>query len=304
MTAHYPTLSILIPVYNNAGSLRVLHARLVTALRSIGVSYEIIYANDGSTDGSYAVLAALHAGDKHVKVIDLAGNFGQSAAILAAIGVASGDIVVTIDADLQNHPEDIGALVAAIRTGADLACGVRLHRHGLSFMRKTASNVANRLVGGALGINLQDWGCGLNAATAELLDEILAERPLPALPKVEAALRARRIAQVAIGHSERIDGHSAYNLRRLSRFSANFLHEFSARRSFLRLVGMATGRISTVIVGPTDTSSGTPGVGCFVTAAISWALLAVASTLVRLGTFVVGRSASAHDPCQIHEIRE
>ena len=304
MVAHQPTLSVLIPVYNNAGSLRVLHARLVTALRSIGAAYEIIYTNDGSTDRSYAVLAALRAGDKRVKIIDLAGNFGQSAAILATIGMASGDIVVTIDADLQNHPEDIGALVAAIRTGADLACGVRLHRQGLSFMRKTASNVANRLVGGALGINLQDWGCGLNAATAELLDKILAERPLPALPKVEAALRARRIAQVAIGHSERIDGHSAYNLRRLRRFSADFLRGFPARRSFFRLVGMAAGRVSTVIVGPTDARPGTPGTGYFVATALSWALLAVAATLVRLGTFVVGRSASAHDPCQIREIHE
>jgi hypothetical protein len=296
-------VSVAVPVYNNADSLRMLHARLVSTLRSMESAYEIIYVNDGSTDASYDVLTSLRSGWGRVKILDLTRNFGQSAAILAAISEAVGDIIVTIDADLQNHPEDVPALVGEVRKGADLACGIRRDRRDSLLARRGPSWLANRLVGAALGIDLKDWGCGLNAVTSVLAREILAQDPLPAMPKVEAALMASCIAQVPIQHSEREHGQSGYNNWRLCRFSVGFLQRFSIRRSFSRLFGAATGRGSPTFAGFTDGWGSRARRGFSPMAALSWAVLAGAAAIVQVGA-IFCRSAVTNDSCRIREILE
>src|SRR6185503_10252792 len=229
------SITVVVPVYDNAASLSELQRRLSSALAD--TDFEIIYVNDASSDDSLELLWRLHAAEDRVTVIDLAENAGQSAAVLAALAHACGDIVVTIDADLENHPEDIPALVAAVVNGADLACGVRRRRSGPLLTRRGPSALANRLVGLDLGVDLDDWGCGLNAATATVVRQLLAANPLPLLPKVEAVLLASRISQVAVDYSERPHGPSTYTLRELGAFAARFLRSFAIRRTLRRLLG-------------------------------------------------------------------
>ena len=230
-----PSLTVVVPVYNNAGSLAALHARLTAVLVDLASPFEIVYVNDASSDDSLELLTRLHAGDDRATVIDLAENAGQSAAVLAALSLARGRIVVTIDADLENRPEDIPALVAALRNGADLACGARRRRSAPLLTRRAPSVAANWLVGRALGVDLEDWGCGLNAATDEIVRRMLAQDPLPLLPKIEAVLLASCIAQVPVEHSERAHGPSTYTVRRLSGFAATFLRGFGIARSWRRV---------------------------------------------------------------------
>ncbi len=299
-----PTLSITVPVYNNAASLPQLHERLVSTLRAAGLEHEIIYANDGSTDNSYEVLAGLRDGEGRVKILDLVKNYGQSAAILAAISKTTGDIIVTIDADLQNHPEDIPALVAAIRNGADFACGIRLNRQDSLLTRRGPSWLVNRLVGHALGVNLRDWGCGLNAITSVLAMDISAQNPPPALPKAEAALMASCIAQIQVGHSEREHGRSEYTAWRLLCFSAGFLRSFSIKRSFCRLFTRLTTGINLHAHGSMKEASGTSsGAGEKAAAVLAWTLLAGAAAIVQLGALLY-RSTAAGDHFRIREILE
>jgi Glycosyl transferase family 2 len=297
-----PSLTVAVPVYNNAGSLPALHSRLLSALGDMGSAFEIIYVNDASTDESFEVLSYLHATDDRVTVVDLAENAGQSAAILAALGFARGEIVVTIDADLENHPEDIPALVAAIRNGADLACGVRQRRTTPALTRGGPSMLANRLVGRALGIDLDDWGCGLNAVTAEVVAQLLAANPLPLLPKIEAALQSSRIAQVPVGYSERAHGQSGYTVRRLAAFAATFLREFSISRSLRRLVGGTA--LDTGTLGGAGHSAERSVAADFVrtiTALAAWAVLTGAALIARAWRWLAPPSGA--EPFRIREVR-
>ncbi|QYZ67528.1 MAG: glycosyltransferase family 2 protein [Gammaproteobacteria bacterium (ex Lamellibrachia satsuma)] len=299
-----PTLSITVPVYNNAASLPQLHERLVSTLRATGLEHEIIYANDGSTDNSYEVLTGLRGVEGRVKVLDLVKNYGQSAAILAAISKTNGDIIVTIDADLQNHPEDIPALVAGIRNGADFACGIRLNRRDSLLTRRGPSWLVNQLVGHALGVNLRDWGCGLNAVTSVLAMEIFAQNPPPGLPKAEVALMASRIAQIEVGHSEREHGRSEYTAWRLLCFSAGFLRSFSIRRSFSRLFTRLTTGNNLHAPGSMEEAPGTfSGAGEKAAAVLAWTVLAGAAAIVQLGALFY-RSTAADNHYRIREILE
>lgn len=276
------SITVAVPVYDNAGSLPALHARLMSVLTGMGSEFEIVYVNDASNDESFEWLARLHAAADRVTVVDLAENVGQSAAVLAALRFARGEIVVTIDADLENHPEDIPALVAAVRNGADLACGVRGRRSAPLVTRKGPSLIANRLVGLALGIDLADWGCGLNAVGASLLRQLLAQDPPPLLPKIEATLLAARIAQVPVGYSEREHGRSGYTVRRLGTFAATFLRGFAIARTLRRLLGnttVTTGRLSTG--DPAAQRSVVAGALRSTVALAAWAALTAAALVVR-----------------------
>lgn len=277
-----PELTIVVPVFNNAGSLPALHERLSSTLQSMDSTHEIIYVNDGSTDSSYDVLVGLHARSENVKVIDLAQNSGQSSAVLAAFGLAGGNIVVTIDADLENHPEDIPALVEAVRDGVEMVCGVRTGREAPLVTRRGPSWIANRLVGKALGVELQDWGCGLNAAEATLVERLLDRDPPSTLPKIEAAMMASSIAEVPVAHSEREHGRSGYSVWRLCGFAATFLASFSISGTFTRLFSGAAPSFSAVA---------------------SWALLAVTAIIVKAGR-VLSLSRSKPGRFEVREVLE
>lgn len=229
-------LSVVVPVFDNEESLRELHERLSRTLEGLDAAAEIVYVNDGSRDGSLDVLRELPALAGRVTVADLERNFGQSAAVMAGFSLARGDVLVTIDADLENDPRDIPLLVDAVRRGADLACGRRESRHAPLVTRRGSSWVANQLVGNALNIELRDWGCGLNAVRSNIARSMVARDPMPRLPKIEAAMLATRITEVPVAYSVRRHGRSGYTIGRLARFAASFLHDFSIRRTFRRIV--------------------------------------------------------------------
>ena len=287
VAVHQRSISVIVPVYNNAGSLPLLHERLLSTLASMSSDSEIIYVNDGSTDSSYDVLVGLRMSGEHVMIVDLDGNFGQSAAVLVGFSVANGVFIVTIDADLENHPEDIPALVENLRSGYDLCCGVRGRREAPLFTRKGPSWIANRLVSHALSIDLKDWGCGLNAVTSDIAIQMLAQDPPPTLPKIEAAMLSSRIAQVPVATSKREHGDSGYTVWRLCGFAIAFLRAYSVTRTFRRLRDVPKQRSNTIFSGAI--------------AIVSWSILSSASIIVRIALLLFGQKQTAKCP-HIREI--
>ena len=291
-------VSIAVPVFNNAASLIELNQRLQAVARSIDEDIEIVYVNDGSTDHSLDILTRIVDTGDNVRVVDLDGNFGQSSAILAAMSVAMGGIVVTIDADLENHPEDIPALVSSVNEGADLVCGLRQSRRSISLARRVSSWLANQLVARGLGVSLRDWGCGLNAVRRQVTQQILEQDPLPTLPKIEAALLASQIDQVEVAYSDREHGPSSYTPWRLAGFAVAFFRSFSVRRSLRRLWKP--------VVNADESAPGTnPGrfrrFVRLIVAAAAWALLSALALLVRLGLLLTG-SLSSNERFRIRNV--
>jgi undecaprenyl-phosphate 4-deoxy-4-formamido-L-arabinose transferase len=213
-----PALSIVIPVFNEARSLRALHQRLARTLEVVGRPYEIIFVDDGSRDESADVLRALRAGDAAVRMIRFSRNYGQHAALLAGMERARGEIVVTLDADLQNPPEEIPRLLAALVDGVDVVGGRRVRRRD-PWARRAASWLVNRATSAAVGVRLRDCGCMLRAHRRSVIDRIVAfpgsRRYLPVL----AAAFASSMTEIPVGHSAREHGRSRYGLLRLLRLA-------------------------------------------------------------------------------------
>jgi undecaprenyl-phosphate 4-deoxy-4-formamido-L-arabinose transferase len=209
---------VVIPVFNEARSLRPLHERLARTLERIGRPYEIIFVDDGSRDESADVLRALRAGDAAVRMIRFSRNYGQHAALLAGMERARGEIVVTLDADLQNPPEEIPRLLAALVDGVDVVGGRRVSRRD-PWPRRAASWLVNRATSAAVGVRLRDCGCMLRAHRRSVIDRILAfpgsRRYLPVL----AAAFASSMREIPVGHSAREHGRSRYGLLRLLRLA-------------------------------------------------------------------------------------
>src|SRR5689334_22098364 len=158
-----PSLSVLVPVYNEVDSLPELAARLTTALDDTGQIWEAVFADDGSSDGSGAALDEFAAREPRFKVVHLRRNFGQTAALMAAVEYSRGDIVVMMDADLQNDPADIGRLVRKLDEGYDVISGWRIERRDKEWGRLWPSRLANRLISWLSGVHLHDYGCTLKA---------------------------------------------------------------------------------------------------------------------------------------------
>ncbi|HEX9442648.1 MAG TPA: glycosyltransferase family 2 protein, partial [Candidatus Binatia bacterium] len=157
-----PELSIVVPLYNESANVEILHARLSATLTNLGRSSEIIYVDDGSADGTADILKRLHAGSRGVKVVVLNRNYGQHAAVLAGFDRAAGEVVVTLDGDLQNPPEEIPRLLEKIDEGYDVVGGWREERRD-SALRRFFSFAANRLAARVVGVEMNDYGCMLRA---------------------------------------------------------------------------------------------------------------------------------------------
>lgn len=224
--AHAPQVSVVIPVFNEEANLPILHERLCGVLQNLGKTYEIWYVDDGSEDRSLEVLRAFTAQDPRVRVIELARNSGQHAAILAGLACAQGEVVVTLDADLQNPPEEIPKLLAAIDRGYEVAGGWRVARHD-SWFRRLASRAVNWVAQIAVGFPMHDHGCMLRAYRREIVQAIVAceERAtfIPAL----ANLLARSAVEVPVEHAERLHGESKYSALHLLRLCFDLLTGFS-----------------------------------------------------------------------------
>jgi dolichol-phosphate mannosyltransferase len=211
-----PEISLVIPVFDEAESLAPLAAEIRAALSPLGRSYEVLFVDDGSTDGSAAVLRELAGADPAVRVLRRRRNAGQSAALGAGFRFARGAVVVTLDADLQNDPADIPRLLARLGDGGedtwDVVCGVRTDRQD-SWLRRASSAVANRVRNRVTREAVTDVGCSLRACRAELLRQIPhfdgMHRFLPTLLKLAGA----RVLEIPVHHRPRLHGHPKYNIR-------------------------------------------------------------------------------------------
>jgi len=242
-----PELSVVIPVYNEAPNLEALHQEFNAVLAGVGRPYEIILVDDGSTDASFDVLKRIHAADPHVRVIRFRRNFGQTAAFAAGFAAARGTLIITADADLQNDPRDIPAMLAEIGKGADIVCGWRKDRKDPFLSRRVPSMIANRLISWGTGVRLNDYGCSLKIFRAEVIKPLRLRgemhRFLPAL----ASEFGVRIVEMPVNHRPRVHGASKYGIGRTVRVmldlvTVKFLLSYSTRP--LQIFGLIGGVMS------------------------------------------------------------
>lgn len=246
-------LSIVIPVFNEAPSLEHLHQQLTEVLRDLNRGYEIIFVDDGSTDASAEILEGLYLRDPRTKVIQFRRNFGKTAALAAAFRAVEGDIVVTMDADLQDDPTEIPKLLAQLNEGYDLVCGWKYHRHD-PLSKRLPSKLFNRLTGLITGVKLHDFNTGLKVCHREVIEHLPLRGELHRYIPALAALQGYRIGEVPVQHHERRFGHSKYGLSRLlkgfldlftviflTRFMSRPLHLFGTVGVLLALPGFAIG---------------------------------------------------------------
>jgi undecaprenyl-phosphate 4-deoxy-4-formamido-L-arabinose transferase len=221
-----PYISIVVPVYNEQGNLEKLFDRLYPVMRRTGKPFEIIFTDDGSRDRSLEILKGFAELAPEVRVIEFNGNFGQHMAILAAFEVSRGEIVITLDADLQNPPEEIPKLVAEMEKGHDAVGSVRQKRQDTIF-RRTASLIVNIMTRKMTGMKMTDYGCMLRAYHRNVVNNINrcqeATTFIPALGQTFAA----NPSEVEVAHAERTEGESKYSLYKLIRLNFDLMTGFS-----------------------------------------------------------------------------
>ncbi|HUE30979.1 MAG TPA: glycosyltransferase family 2 protein [Verrucomicrobiae bacterium] len=234
MSTQAPALSIVIPVYDEAESLAPLFAELGAALAALDRPAEIVAVDDGSTDGSFERLVALARGDPRFRVVRLARNYGQTAALAAGIEHARAPVIVSLDADLQNDPADIPRLLAVLDGGVDVVNGWRSPRRDPWLTRRFPSQIANHLISLVTGTRLHDYGCTLRAMRAPVARELRLYGELHRFIPALAADLGASVAEVKVNHRPRTLGRSKYGLSRTLRvmldlLTVKFLSGFSTR---------------------------------------------------------------------------
>lgn len=228
-----PELSVVVPLLDEQDNLRPLYQQIKQALEG-RYGYEIIFIDDGSTDASFDILKELHGSDPMVRVIRFRKNFGQTAALSAGFAHARGDVVVAMDADLQNDPADIPMLVNKLHEGYDVVSGWRKKRHDKALTRRLPSKMANWLISRVTEVHLHDYGCTLKAYRREVLDQIglygEMHRFIPAL----ASWSGAKIAECVVNHRPRTAGKAKYGLGRMGKvvldlMTVKFLGSFSTK---------------------------------------------------------------------------
>jgi len=219
-------VSVLVPVLNEEDSLPELHRRLLDTLNRIGKSYEIIYINDGSTDSTEVLLEKFHSDDKRVKIIEFNRNYGQHMALFAGFEFAGGEIIVTIDADLQNPPEEIPKLVSKAEEGFEVVATYRKQRKD-SLFRKMPSFIVNKITAKLVGVKLRDYGCMLRAYRRNIVDYMnMCPESSSFIPAL-ANTFAKRITEIEVAHEERKKGTTKYSLFKLWRLNFDLMTSFS-----------------------------------------------------------------------------
>ncbi|HEX8069184.1 MAG TPA: glycosyltransferase family 2 protein [Pyrinomonadaceae bacterium] len=209
-----PDISVFLPVFNEEPNLRPLHAKLDAALAELGRTAEIIYVDDGSTDGSLAVLRELAAEDTRVRVVALRRNYGQTAAMSAGIDAARGRVLIPMDADLQNDPADIRRLLEKLDEGYDVVSGWRKNRKDKAVTRKIPSMIANRLISWIGGVPLHDYGCSLKAYRRDVLVDVRLYGEMHRFIPIYASWAGARVTEMPVEHHPRTMGKSKYGLSR------------------------------------------------------------------------------------------
>ncbi len=216
-------ISIIIPVYNESESIGFLLDEVLNVMLFHEFNFELIVVNDGSNDNTYQVLKELTFKIKELSVISLRKNYGQTAAMSAGFDNSKGEIIITLDGDLQNDPNDIPTLISEINDGYDLICGWRFDRKDKLINRKIPSKIANKLIAHVTGLKLHDYGCSLKAFKKEIIDDINLygelHRFLPVLAKIEGA----RIKEIKVNHRSRQYGSSKYGIDRTFRVLMDLL---------------------------------------------------------------------------------
>ena len=240
-------LSVVIPIRNEAASLPELHREFTDRLTAWGRPYELILVDDGSTDGSFDVMARIQGTDPRVRVLRLRRNFGQTAAFAAGFDYARGRLVATSDGDLQNDPGDLPAMVEMLDRGHDVVCGWRKDRKDAFFSRRLPSMMANSLISTVTGVHLHDYGCSLKVFRAEIVKGMRLygemHRFLPAI----ASEQTSDIVEIQVNHRPRKYGNSKYGIGRTTRvmldlLTVKFLLSFSTKPlQFFGLIGAAIG---------------------------------------------------------------
>jgi glycosyltransferase involved in cell wall biosynthesis len=246
-------ISIVIPIKDERDNLRPLHDRLRQALDPLSLSYEVIVVDDGSTDDSYSVLEKLAAADPRWKVVRLRRNFGQTPALQAGIDFSKGDVLVTMDGDLQNDPADIPVLIKKLDEGYDAVLGLRANRQDHLLVRKIPSLMGNWLIRKVTGVRIKDMGCTLRALRRDLAEALPLYGELHRFVPVLAQQYGGRLAQIPVRHHPRTAGKTKYNLTRTVRvildlITVKFLHSYLTRPMHLMglagLISMALGGVS------------------------------------------------------------
>ena len=218
-----PEISVVVPLHDEASNIDALHDELTAVLRGLDRPYELILVDDGSTDGTFEALAALHGRDPRVVVIRFRRNFGQTAAFAAGFDRARGGIIVTLDGDLQNDPRDLPALVARLDEGFDVVSGWRRARADRWLTRRVPSQCANWLISLVTGVKLHDYGCSLKAYRAEAIKPVPLYGELHRFIPALASARGARIAEMVVSHRPRRFGASKYGLSRIGRVALDLL---------------------------------------------------------------------------------
>jgi glycosyltransferase involved in cell wall biosynthesis len=209
-------ISVVVPVHNEERSVALLYDELRSALEPLGMAWEAIFVDDGSTDGTFAALTRLHNAEQSVRVVRLRRNFGKAAALVAGFDQAQGDTVVTIDGDLQDDPAEIPRLLAKLDEGFDLVTGWKAHRRD-PLSRRVLSRIFNRVTSMFSGLRLHDMNCGLKAYRAEVVHGLRLYGELHRFIPVLAHYRGFRIAELPVNHRPRAHGGSRYGVERYLR---------------------------------------------------------------------------------------
>lgn len=248
-----PEISIVIPVMNEAENVDALHEELSLALRPLNRGYEIVFVDDGSSDGTPEKVAALGVEDPNVRLVRLRRNFGQTAAFSAGFDASRGDIVITMDGDRQNDPADIPRLVAELEAGYDMVCGWRRDRHD-PLSKRVPSYFANRLISWATGVKLHDYGCSLKAMRGDIVKEMRLYGEMHRFIPAVASWMGVRLVELPVNHRPRTRGRSKYGIGRTSRvlldlFTVKFLGAYGTRPAHLfGFMGLLSGALGGAIL--------------------------------------------------------
>lgn len=215
MQSHRPALSIIVPLYNEQESVRPLHAAIVQAMGQLGRSFEMVFVDDGSSDATVEIVDQIARIDSRLRLVKFRRNYGQTSAMAAGIEYARGQVLVTMDGDLQNDPADIRSLLEKIEDGYDLVVGWRYNRQDKLITRKIPSRIANWLIGKVTGVPIRDNGCSLKAFRGDLIKEIPLYSEMHRFIPAMASVAGPRVAEIKVRHHARRYGKSKYGLSRI-----------------------------------------------------------------------------------------
>lgn len=248
-------VSIIVPAHNEEESLPALHAQIVDAMGPLPDRWQVVYVDDGSTDGTFRVLTELAEHDPRVTVVQLRRNFGQTAAIAAGIGHSSGAVVALLDADMQNDPADIPRLLRKLDEGYDVVSGWRKDRKDAFVHRRVPSQLANALISRVTGVRLHDYGCTLKVYRREVLEHIQLYGEMHRLIPAYARSVGARIAEMPVNHRPRRFGRSKYGIARtlkviLDLFTTKFLSSYVTKPIYVfGGSGLALGFVGLLLTG-------------------------------------------------------